>query len=75
MNAEHAAFRALLVDLTSAVRSGDRAAQRAVSAEIIALLRDHIDKEDHVLFPMAVRLLSAVELAEVNQRAGASGHQ
>ncbi len=66
MNAEHESFRALLSDLTRAVGKGDSTAQRERCVEIIALLRDHIDKEDHVLFPMALRLLSSAELAEVN---------
>jgi len=70
MNAEHASFRELLSALSSAVRADQREAQRASAGAIIVLLRDHIDKEDHVLFPMALRLLSPAELAEVNQRGG-----
>jgi len=69
MNAEHAAFRQLLAGLTSALRAGDRDAQRTHAAELVQLLRAHIAKEDQVLFPMAARLLSAGERDEVDRRA------
>ncbi|HUI24507.1 MAG TPA: hemerythrin domain-containing protein [Candidatus Kryptonia bacterium] len=69
MNAEHALFRELLAGLAAAVRANDVAAQRAHAAELVDLLRAHIAKEDHVLFPMAVRLLSPAEQTEVNERA------
>jgi hemerythrin-like domain-containing protein len=71
MNAEHAEFRELLQGLTAAVRAGAYADQRAHAGEIIELLRAHIHKEDHVLFPMAEQLLSAEELAEVDRQASA----
>lgn len=69
MEAEHAEFRELLQGLTDAVRTGAHGAQRAIAGEIIELLRVHIHKEDHVLFPMAEHLLSAEEIAEVDRRA------
>jgi len=74
MNAEHASFRELLSKLADVVRGGDRAAQRAHAGALIELLRAHIYKEDHILFPMAARLLSDAELAEVDtQAAGLDG--
>jgi len=73
MHAEHASFRQLLAGLAAAMRAGDGAAQQAHAAELIQLLRAHIAKEDHVLFPMAARLLSAAEHAEVNARAAVRG--
>ena len=73
MNAEHASFRELLSDLVDAVRVDDRPAQRAHAIALIDLLRAHIHKEDHVLFPMAAHLLSEGEQAEVNERAAALG--
>jgi len=73
MHAEHATFRELLAGLTIALRAGNRDAQRTHAAELIELLRGHIAKEDHVLFPMASRLLSAVEQAEVDRCAAALG--
>jgi hemerythrin-like domain-containing protein len=66
MHAEHTEFRALLEELDSAVRAGARDAQRLHAAEIIGLLRAHIHKEDHVLFPLASQLLSAEEMSEVD---------
>jgi hemerythrin-like domain-containing protein len=71
MNSEHQAFRELLDGLGAALRAQDRDAQRAHAAEIIELLRDHIRKEDHVLFPMARRILGADEQQEVDGRAAA----
>jgi hemerythrin-like domain-containing protein len=71
MNAEHAAFRELLGDLTTAVRAGNLDAQRTHAAELVELLRGHIAKEDQVLFPMAARLLSPAELVEVDGRTAA----
>ena len=73
MNAEHASFRELLCELASAVRADDRTAQCTHARALIELLRGHIHKEDHVLFPMAARLLSEGEQAEVNDRAAALG--
>jgi hemerythrin-like domain-containing protein len=69
MDAEHAEFRELLQGLTTAVRTGAHGPQRAIAGEIIELLRVHIHKEDHVLFPMAEQLLSAEAIAEVDRRA------
>jgi hemerythrin-like domain-containing protein len=73
MHAEHARFRELLAGLANALRDGNRNTQRTLAAEIIELLREHIAKEDHVLFPMATRVLSAAEHAEVDRRAAALG--
>ena len=71
MDAEHATVRELMEDLAAALRSGDVGQQQHRTYEIISLLRDHIAKEDHVLFPMAAQLLSAEERAEVDSRAAA----
>lgn len=71
MNAEHQAFRELLADLTGAVGSGNVDAQRTHAAELVHLLRGHIAKEDQVLFPMALRLLSPAEIAAVDRCAAA----
>ncbi len=68
MNAEHARFRELLAGLHEALRSGATTQQREHGSELIDLLRGHIAKEDGVLFPMAMRLLSPTELQEVEAR-------
>ena len=73
MNAEHLEFRELLAAFGDAVRGGEVAVQTACARHIIALLREHIAKEDQVLFPMAAQVLSADELAEVEHRAAALG--
>jgi hemerythrin-like domain-containing protein len=71
MDAEHVAFRALLQALQDTLAAGDVPGQRAAAAETIHLLRGHIHKEDHVLFPMATHMLSAEEQQEVDRRAAA----
>ncbi len=71
MNAEHAAFRELLAHLAGAVRQADLAAQHTHARALIELLRAHIAKEDHILFPMASGMLSPDEQHEVDARAAA----
>jgi hemerythrin-like domain-containing protein len=73
MNTEHRAFRELLDGLGVAVRAHDQDAQRTHASELIELLRAHIMKEDHVLFPMATRILAADEQHDVDVRAAALG--
>lgn len=71
MEAEHEEFRALLAASADALRADDAERAAITAGSIVALLRAHIDKEDHVLFPMARRILSATELDEVDARAAA----
>ena len=71
MNAEHADFRDLLGRLAEAIATADAAQQRQCAHDLIDLLRAHIAKEDQVLFPMAMRLLSPAEQSEVDARAAA----
>ena len=71
MDAEHVAFRDLLRELQDALAAGDVPGQRDAAAAVIDLLRGHIHKEDHVLFPMATHVLNAGELQEVDRRAAA----
>jgi hemerythrin-like domain-containing protein len=73
MNAEHISIRELLRNLGAAVRSNDAGGQRTYATELIALLEAHIAKEDQVLFPMASRLLSPEEQAEVDACGAALG--
>jgi len=70
MLAEHEEFRALVQALRDAVQAANHEAQRVHARAVIELLRGHIAKEDHVLFPMALRILNADELVEVDRRAG-----
>lgn len=69
MNAEHATFRELMQGLTVGFHSGDVERQERCTQDLIELLRQHIAKEDNVLFPMASRLLTADEQREVDSLA------
>jgi hemerythrin-like domain-containing protein len=71
MEAEHRECDALVAELAIGLRSGSAEPLAAVAERIIALLRAHIDKEDHVLFPLAAHMLSAAEHDEVDARAAA----
>jgi hemerythrin-like domain-containing protein len=73
MDQEHTTFRQLVLLLSKAVHEGDRAEQRARSRDIVELLREHIAKEDHVLFPLAERVLTPEEQAKVDRVAAALG--
>lgn len=73
MDMEHETFRELLEDLSGGLRSEDTAQSQRQAHAIIRLLRDHIAKEDEVLFPMAARVLSSEEDAEIDARAAAIG--
>jgi hemerythrin-like domain-containing protein len=66
MNAEHATFRQLLAGLTAALRSGKLDQQQRCTRDLVALLRGHIAKEDEVLFPLALGMLSPEEISEVD---------
>jgi hemerythrin-like domain-containing protein len=71
MEAEHEEFRALVAELAVALRTGNAAAAAGAARDVVGLLRAHIDKEDHVLFPMARHVLSAAELDDLDARAAA----
>jgi len=73
MNAEHARFRELMTDLEDGVHAADLGRQRSTAHELADLLRGHIAKEDNVLFPLASRLLSPDEQAEMDAMAGTAG--
>ena len=69
MEAEHHECHALVAELAVALRAGSMEQLAAVARRVVAVLRAHIDKEDHVLFPLAARVLSAAERDEVEARA------
>ncbi len=71
MNAEHNRFRELMHGLSASLGSGDLEQQRTYATDLIELLRAHIGKEDNVLFPMALRMLTPEEEGEVDARAAA----
>jgi len=71
MNAEHLMFRQLLASLTAAAQAGEEEQQRVCAHDLAELLRGHIAKEDGVLFPLALQLLSPEEIGEVDAAMGA----
>ncbi len=71
MDAEHSTFREGLHRLRAAVDDGDVDSQQRYARDLIDLLREHIAKEDGVLFPMAARILNADEQREVDAHAAA----
>jgi hemerythrin-like domain-containing protein len=62
---EHADGREHIQAMRRQVAEGDVGALRREALAYCALLRDHIDKEDHVLFPMGRGVLAPKEMAEV----------
>ena len=66
MEHEHAAFRQLLDELSAAHAAGRLEAQRECAGALVALLQEHIAKEDHVLFPLALRMLTPEDIGEVD---------
>lgn len=73
VDAEHSAFRDLVLDLRDAIRVADIELQRVCAVTIIRFLRGHITKEDQVLFPMAEACLSERERAEIDEAARDAG--
>jgi hemerythrin-like domain-containing protein len=65
--AEEDRLEALLNAPDAAEKAGDIAAS---AYTIIDMLRDHINKENQILFPTAQDILSEVEIAEVAQKMG-----
>jgi hemerythrin-like domain-containing protein len=73
MDMEHSAFRKLVLHLSQAVGAGRIEDQRAFARDIIDLLRERIAKEEHVLFPLAERILGEEEQLRMDSRASALG--
>ncbi len=65
---EHVAIRAMERRLLAAIEAGDTTETAAVGLAIVDVLRDHIDREDNALFPMARELLGPEGLLEVARR-------
>jgi hemerythrin-like domain-containing protein len=69
MESEHAEFRDRVRRLAGALAAADPRAAGAGAAAIVDFLHAHIAKEDHVLFPLALRTLEPAERDEVDARA------
>lgn len=64
MLSEHTRGRGHIRSMRDGLAAGDRNVLRNESLAYCALLRDHIDKEDHVLFPMGRGMLSPEDMNE-----------
>lgn len=69
---EHEDGRAMVRALDDASQAGDALAFRRAAADFSQLLRQHIAKEDHVLFPMAESLLSDQDFARISEEFAAA---
>lgn len=69
MSREHDEFRELARRLDGEVRAGNEAGQDESAADLIAFLRAHIAKEEHVLFPVARQVLSDEQQDQIDSLA------
>lgn len=65
MLSEHEAKRGLVKELRKAVQEGKEDKIKENALAIASLLRDHIFKENNILYPCAKDALSAEEMAEL----------
>lgn len=70
---EHRELRRLAPALAQAAAAGRPREAAAAGEELLALLGEHVHKEDAVLFPLAERLLAPAELEEVRRRLEEAG--
>lgn len=68
---EHEELRRGTRSLREAVAAGEVQAARRAAEAVASLLAEHIHKEDHVLFPLAMHLLTKEEKRDVAARLGA----
>ncbi len=69
MEAEHALFRNLRQAAATARQASEGACLATAVADLIALLRSHIAKEDNVLFPMALERMRPEQLTRLDRSA------
>ncbi len=65
---EHETKREYVKNLQMAVKKGDKNQIKENSLAIIALLRDHINKENNILYPMAEQVLSKEDLVSFSHK-------
>ena len=74
MRAEHVQGRELVGRIEAAIDAAARGNETAVrsfvgsSLELVGLLRTHIQKEDHCLFPMADQAISEADMADLQEK-------
>lgn len=62
---EHETERNFMKELAGALENNDEGKIKEISQTIVALLRDHIDKENNILYPLAKNILTDDELADM----------
>jgi len=65
MKIEHEEGRSLIRDLSAAIERGDASRAVAAASSFIGLLREHIAKENGVLFPLGRQLLDAPSVERI----------
>lgn len=65
---EHDVGRACVARIRAAISAGDRVAARSAAGDYADLLRQHIAKEDGVLYAMARQILPAAEIESLAAR-------
>jgi hemerythrin-like domain-containing protein len=65
---EHGQGRALISAMAAAAAAGGAAAFVGPARDYAALLRAHIQKEDHILYPMAEQVLDDADQADLERR-------
>ncbi len=71
---EHRDEKEKVERVRSAVARGDLAGARSAGGYILGLLRNHIAKENQILYPMVEDILSAEEKGGVEERMNAIGY-
>lgn len=65
MRGEHVQGRGHIADMAASVEGGDAHGFAVAAQDYVALMRVHIEKEDHCLFPFAAELLDAERCASL----------
>jgi len=68
MLSEHMAKREYVKNLKTALEGNNQDNVRKNAMAIVALLRDHISKEDNILYPMAKQVLNSDELKDLAEQ-------
>lgn len=68
MLSEHAAKRGYVKNLKIALENNDIGQMKENSLAIVGLLRDHINKENNILYPMAEQVLTEEDLCKISDQ-------
>lgn len=67
MRAEHVAGRGMRARMVAGLQAADGVALARAAGEYVVLLREHIEKEDHVLFPLAKSVLQKTAVDRIRR--------